>query len=468
MSLRGILALLLAVAVAGTLGLYWNQSAFKQVLRDGYDTRGQIISAEVTAHRFPFVFDGWWPRFVDESLSIELRWTGRDGVERTRRGVAVSDAFAARITSGTQVKLIEIPVRVIDDDSSLPAVIDDVSDHLRHLQFGLEFAFMASLFLAAALAIVVAWQQLWQLNRRRTQADAGPRQWRPWPVRLTMMTVFMLGFGAFMIVNTFSRKDAGVKVGAGFFAFGLILLGGILVYRLRGVSHGRTISQERLDMVDTRCAVEIEASPLRMFGLAALGIVMTALSAKIAQGAFSGPRQGSLVEVFGYAGTVLFGSSTLLILWRAFTTKGPVVTITPEGIRDIRVAAEIIPWSEVEDIRVWEFKGQRTMVLVIPPGVEAALTLTRVARWTRAGNRALGADGLCINAQALKITFDQLLATSLAYARAWRAAAGQYRARQLHPAHEIDQGTSSFLTGSLSAGKSTAARNPAERREPYF
>jgi hypothetical protein len=209
MSLRGLLALLVAMSVFGTLGLYWNQSAFEHVLRDGYDTKRKIISAEITARRFPFVFDGWWPRFVDEALSIELRWTGRDGVERTRRGVAVSDAFADRITSGTQVKLLEISVRVIDDNSSLPVVIEDAGDHLRHLRFFFDFAFKAGLFLALALAVVVALQKLWQLNRGRTQANASPRQLRPFPVRLTLIMALMLGFGAFMLVGAyFSQRDA--------------------------------------------------------------------------------------------------------------------------------------------------------------------------------------------------------------------------------------------------------------------
>jgi hypothetical protein len=173
---------------------------------------------------------------------------------------------------------------------------------------------------------------------------------------------------------------------------------------------------------DTHRALEIEASPVRMFGLAALGLLMTALSAVFVLGVFPVPP-GSFAEFAGYAGTVFFGACTALILWRAFTTRGPVVTITPDGIRDVRVAEEIIPWSEVNDIRIWESNGQRVMVLAVPPGIEAGLGLTRIARWTRGANRALGADGLCVTAQGLKIGFDELLATSLAYARAWHSGA---------------------------------------------
>jgi hypothetical protein len=132
-------------------------------------------------------------------------------------------------------------------------------------------------------------------------------------------------------------------------------------------------------------------------------------------------RRAGFVEFCGYAGTVFFGAVTALLLWSAFTTYGPAVTITREGIRDGRLAAELIPWSAVNDIAIWENRGQRVMVLAVDPTVEAGLNLTRAARWTRGANRALGADGLCVTAQGLKIGFDELLATSLAYGRAWRS-----------------------------------------------
>jgi hypothetical protein len=96
----------------------------------------------------------------------------------------------------------------------------------------------------------------------------------------------------------------------------------------------------------------------------------------------------------------------------------PVVIITRAGIRDKRVAKELIPWGAVKNISVWKHHRQRCMVLTVDPAVEAGLNLTRVVRWSRNANRALGVDGLCINATGLKIGFDELLAISLAFARA--------------------------------------------------
>jgi hypothetical protein len=45
----------------------------------------------------------------------------------------------------------------------------------------------------------------------------------------------------------------------------------------------------------------------------------------------------------------------------------------------------------------------------IDPAVERKLTLTRMARWSRGPNRALGADGLCIATTGLKIDYPALL-----------------------------------------------------------
>jgi hypothetical protein len=47
-------------------------------------------------------------------------------------------------------------------------------------------------------------------------------------------------------------------------------------------------------------------------------------------------------------------------------------------------------------------------VISVAPAVEERLGLTRMARWTRGANRSLGADGLCIGAQGLPLSFDDL------------------------------------------------------------
>jgi hypothetical protein len=58
------------------------------------------------------------------------------------------------------------------------------------------------------------------------------------------------------------------------------------------------------------------------------------------------------------------------------------------------------------------------MVLAVDPATESKLTLPLLARLTRRPNRWLGADGLCVGAQDLKIDFAALRDTTMAYPRA--------------------------------------------------
>ena len=172
-------------------------------------------------------------------------------------------------------------------------------------------------------------------------------------------------------------------------------------------------------MIDMNERVEIAASPWKLAGLGLVGVVMTALSALLAFGFFpSWPASVGVGQFIGYPALVFFGLCTAILMWRALTSRGPVVTITPDGIRDSRVAWEVIPWTAVLHISTWTHSGQKIMVLAVDPAVESQLSLTRIAKMTRGPNRALSVDGLCVTAQGLKMSYDDLLRTSMAYATA--------------------------------------------------
>lgn len=170
--------------------------------------------------------------------------------------------------------------------------------------------------------------------------------------------------------------------------------------------------------VDTSQTITIPGSPWKMWGLFLLGIGMTALSLALALSAFPGKPVALVGRAAGVIGTLFFGFCTVMILWRANTATGPVVTLSPTGIRDVRVAAQEVPWQAIQGISTWSYQGQNIMVLGVAPEVEAGLQLSTIARMTRGANRALGADGLCIASQGLKVGYDELLALATAYATA--------------------------------------------------
>lgn len=173
--------------------------------------------------------------------------------------------------------------------------------------------------------------------------------------------------------------------------------------------------------VDTSGTITISMAPWKLVGLVALSLGMTALSAVVA-GLVPSPVPGMVLgggdAVFGYGGLALFGVATALLVWRLLSQRGPVVTLSPDGLRDVRVCADPIPWRAVRSISTWERQRQKIMVVAIDPAVERTLRLTWLARLSRGPNRALGADGLCIPAQGLTIDHATLVAAAQAYARA--------------------------------------------------
>jgi hypothetical protein len=167
---------------------------------------------------------------------------------------------------------------------------------------------------------------------------------------------------------------------------------------------------------DVTRTIEIAGSPGKLILLVALGVLMTAASAAIAFGLI--PDVDIVVLIISYFGVVFFALCTIILVRRLLGARSPVVTITPEGIRDTRVAADLIPWSAIRSLTTWEYAGQKVLVLAVEPTVEQKLTLTTIAQWSRAPNRALGADGLCVTAQGLQTDYDTLFRICTDYAHA--------------------------------------------------
>ncbi|WP_430513204.1 STM3941 family protein [Pannonibacter phragmitetus] len=179
--------------------------------------------------------------------------------------------------------------------------------------------------------------------------------------------------------------------------------------------------------VDTNQTLEIKGSPLKLVGLLLAGIVMTGLSAAITfLPAVFGPAL-----IFGIPGMLFFGACTCIALYRLAISSGVMVTISPDGIRDLRVARKMIPWGEVREVFVWSSSGQKFIILNVDPDFEKTLDLGWIPRMTRSANAKLGADGLAIAPTGIRISFDDLFEIILAHVAAaqgpWGGAAGPVR-----------------------------------------
>jgi hypothetical protein len=175
--------------------------------------------------------------------------------------------------------------------------------------------------------------------------------------------------------------------------------------------------------VDTTRTLEILHAPLKTLGYVALALVMTAASLTLVVLDVPELAGADVARVIGTIGALFFGLCTFLWLWQLLT-MGAVVTLSPGGLRDVRIAREVMPWRAIDRLSIWNMQGQSFVVVALAPEVEQRLTLTRIARWTRGANRRLGADGLCVSAHGLKVDFATLSALVQAYAAAHGAPAG--------------------------------------------
>ena len=171
---------------------------------------------------------------------------------------------------------------------------------------------------------------------------------------------------------------------------------------------------------DTSGTIEFHASPTRQLTLLAFSGMSLVLALALALNLIPNVPSDPVAVSSGYFGIVFFGFCAGVAIWRLWSQRGPIVTMSPAGLRDVRVTAEPIPWNAVKGISTWQMQRQMVLVVAVDPAVEARLTLTRVAQWMRTANRRLGADGLVVSAHGLKVGYPTLFYTSRDFWEAWR------------------------------------------------
>ncbi|MFI4998397.1 MAG: hypothetical protein ACHQK9_00840 [Reyranellales bacterium] len=166
---RRLLLLIACLATVVVLGSWDNRRELQRVLEGGYATTAEITGAQFQ-RRMPFALDGWWPRFVEQDLSIDLKWQGKDGKPREHRKVPVTESFAKTIVSGDQVQLVTVAVKVQDDDRTVPVVTADSGARLASLQSWVKLSGYLAMFAWAAIAAMGIWQ--WRRGAGPTAAAA--------------------------------------------------------------------------------------------------------------------------------------------------------------------------------------------------------------------------------------------------------------------------------------------------------
>lgn len=151
-------------------------------------------------------------------------------------------------------------------------------------------------------------------------------------------------------------------------------------------------------------------------------------------------QEGKSVTTFEvaacYIGAVFFGLATCRMLWRLMSARQPVVFISRVGIRDTRLADETIAWSAVRKIMLWEQRAQKFVVLKVDPLVAERFSGGLLTQALSMMNKALGADGVIVNAGGLTMDVEKLLEACKQYWGAGRPAHVEHAVPEPEPAPE--------------------------------
>ena len=202
MFLQRLLLLIALLASLVVLGCWDNTRQMERVLEQGYAATAHITGAQYQ-RRMPLAIDGWRPRFVEQELSVNLKWNGKDGKEHECQQVPVTDSFARTIVAGDQVHLAPVGIRALDDDHSVPVIVLDASARLASLK---SWSTRTG-YIALAAWMMFAGVTLW---RRRMPQGAGgrPVSLAELPPKRTMMGLALLLIGGFVAFQAWSATEA--------------------------------------------------------------------------------------------------------------------------------------------------------------------------------------------------------------------------------------------------------------------
>lgn len=192
-----LLLLIAILASLAVLGTWDNQRQVQRVLAEGYEALAEVTGARYQ-RGLPLTVDGWRPRLVEQEISVNLKWQGRDGSPREATNVPITETLARGIVSGDQVRLVTLPIKALDDGTP-PVIRSDASARLASLQSWLTIAGYIALASWAGFAGLTVWL------RRNAASKLGTVEM---PLRRTILGIVMLFGGGFMAFYAWSDGRA--------------------------------------------------------------------------------------------------------------------------------------------------------------------------------------------------------------------------------------------------------------------
>lgn len=172
--------------------------------------------------------------------------------------------------------------------------------------------------------------------------------------------------------------------------------------------------------IDVTRTVEFSRSPLRLIGLVILAASMCMLSFLFAWPILTFVAPGSFHQLLGWVCVLLFGAHFLYFAWGLASLNQAAVIVAPAGFQDRRIAPEVIAWTSIEKLSVYDYRGYKmAFVIGIPETERRKLSSTLKARWDRLSLHLFGLHGLWVVTNDLNAKFDEIFRLVTEYTKAY-------------------------------------------------
>jgi len=102
-----------------------------------------------------------------------------------------------------------------------------------------------------------------------------------------------------------------------------------------------------------------------------------------------------------------FGVVTSRLIWMLPAERGPVVIVTPSGIRDLRIGNEFLPWESIAEVSTEQRRSHR--MIVPTPTLALPRQLAGIRARIRSMSRGAQDGRIVVRRDGLAIGFDTLL-----------------------------------------------------------
>lgn len=150
----------------------------------------------------------------------------------------------------------------------------------------------------------------------------------------------------------------------------------------------------------TATEILVYRSKTKMLLLLAGAIVFVVVSVFMAWTLYLDEGAGSFGVFIGLVGFLFFGFCAVLILFKLLDRR-PALEFSAEGLLSRDISEQRIAWHDILAARLVIYQKQPIIELILSPQAEQSLPFTRTVRYTRAANRGLGFEGVCISGVGL-------------------------------------------------------------------